>query len=109
MVVFLLYNLQEAEIVSDRYTSSYGYYLDKPSEMIGNTEYTHNTRVDGNNAYGTAEMSFPRRTIVCGGHDYSTHCGSRCIYSRLSTGYTNHWISIRQRLVVLVMVEDIGY
>ena len=99
-----------AEIVSDRYVSSNGYYLDKPPELLGHTEYTHNSFVDGDTNYGYAWGCFPRRCMV--GYTYTDnnqYPGSRGMITNASTAYTHGGNSIWwQRLLIIIQV-DIGY
>ena len=74
--------------------------------MTRNPEYVHHTVVDGDNQYGGAVCSFPRRAVVGASFHYDANfpvpCGSRTVIARNSTAWTDGSYSIWwQRLLVM--------
>ena len=92
---FLL-NPQLAEIVSDSHGQ--GYFSGKLADVTKYPDYVNNPDIDGDNTYGSAYASFPRRAQVGGvwsnfntGPDLN---GSRSIAAHLSTVFKNHSYNI---------------
>ena len=84
-MVIVLYRA-EIESTSD----SIGYMLRVPkTEDTVTTKYTHHSRVDGEDTYGYSQYCFLRRGWVAGCHRpaYINGAGSRCVGTRLNTGY----------------------
>ena len=72
-------------------------------ETYYHPEYIHYGNVDGDNTYGAAWHSFPRRAMVggvCTSSENTPFNGSRCIEAELGTAYSTgaiSYINIRYR------------
>ena len=68
-----------------------GYYLTDKSGGTDNSEYIHNTRVDGDDTYGSCwRFNFPLRHLVGGNYDARNIVyGSRALVGTTGTAYAS--------------------
>ena len=93
LLLFLINTRYRAEIASSSDDSGYSLWSSSPEDVI-TTKYTHHSRVDGDNTYGSSLKAFLRRNLIGGDYgDQSTYPGTRSIYSRATTAVVKSWCS----------------